>query len=208
MTVQLTRTAVGPGEPRPVPAAAAGARLALCAGLSPDTPGPAGQHPASTADQVVTALYRAQYRSLVRMATMLTSDSGTAEEVVQDCFVGMHAALWRLRDMDKAVNYLRRSVVNRCRSVMRRRIVADRYLPERKPDAPSAEQGALARLEHAAVLTALNALPVRQREAIVLRFYLDLSEEQVACAMNISRGAVKAHTARGKAALRTVLKEP
>jgi len=208
MTVQLTSAAVGPGEPHPVPAVAAGPHLTLCTGSPADAPGPAEQQPASTADQVVTALYRAQYRSLVRMATMLTSDSGTAEEVVQDCFVGMHAAFWRLRDMDKAVNYLRRSVVNRCRSAMRRRVVADRYRPEREPEMPSAEQGALARLEQATVLTALSGLPVRQREAIVLRFYLDLSEEQVASAMNISRGAVKAHTARGKAALRIVLKDP
>jgi RNA polymerase sigma-70 factor (sigma-E family) len=207
MAVQLTSAAAGPGEPHPVPAAAAGTRLTLCAGSPGDSSGPAARPPSSTADQVVTALYRAQYRSLVRMAAMLTGDSGTAEEVVQDCFVGMHAALWRLRDTDKAVHYLRRSVVNRCRSVLRRRIVADRYLPERERDAPSAEQGALARLEHAAVLTALSSLPVRQREAIVLRFYLDLSEEQVASAMNISRGAVKAHTARGKAALRVVLKD-
>jgi RNA polymerase sigma-70 factor (sigma-E family) len=163
---------------------------------------------ASVADQAVAALYRAEYRSLVRMATMLVGDPATAEEVVQDCFVGMHSAFWRLRDMDKALNYLRRSVVNRARSVMRRRVVAGRYLPRPGPDMPSAEQGALARIERSAVFSALRTLPVRQREAIVLRFYLDLSEDQVAGLMKISRGAVKAHTARGKAALRGLLREP
>jgi RNA polymerase sigma-70 factor (sigma-E family) len=162
----------------------------------------------SAADEAVDALYREQYRSLVRMATMLVGDTATAEEVVQDCFVGMHSAFSRLRDMDKALNYLRRSVVNRARSVMRRRVVAGRYLPRPEPDMPSAEQGALARLERSAVFSALRTLPVRQREAIVLRFYLDLSEDQVACAMKISRGAVKAHTARGKATLRGLLGEP
>jgi RNA polymerase sigma-70 factor (sigma-E family) len=171
----------------------------------PGSPGPTALGPSSTGDQAVTDLYRTQYRSLVRMAAMLVGDTATAEEVVQDCFVGIHGALWRLREDGKALNYLRRSVVNRSRSVMRRRVVADRYRPQPGPDMPSAEHGALVRLERSAIFSALRTLPTRQREAIVLRFYLDLSEEQVASAMNISRGAVKAHTARGKAALRGLL---
>jgi RNA polymerase sigma-70 factor (sigma-E family) len=174
---------------------------------APDVPGSTAGHLASAADNTVTALYVAQYRSLVRTAAMLVGDVGTAEEVVQDCFVSMHRAFWRLRDTDKALRYLRRSVVNRSRSVVRHRIVADRYLPKPEPDMPSAEQGAIALLAHAEVISALRLLPMRQREAIVLRFYLDLSEEQVASAMNISRGAVKAHTARAKSALRSVLEQ-
>ncbi len=160
---------------------------------------------AGNADETVTALYNEQYRSLVRLSSMLVGDLGTAEEVVQDCFIGMHRAFWRLRDSDKALHYLRRSVVNRSRSVLRHRSVADRHQPAPKPDMPSAEQGAIARIEQSAVISALRSLPLRQREALVLRYYLDLSEEQVALAMNISRGAVKAHTARGKLALRGVL---
>jgi RNA polymerase sigma-70 factor (sigma-E family) len=173
-----------------------------------DASGPEAPGPASVADQVVTALYREQYQSLVRMAAMLVGDTATAEEVVQDCFVGVHSAFSRLRDMDKALNYLRRSVVNRARSVVRRRVVAERYMPQPQPDMPSAEHGALVLLERSAVMSALRTLPLRQREAMVLRFYLDLSEEQVAYAMNISRGAVKAHTARGKVALRSLLGQP
>jgi RNA polymerase sigma-70 factor (sigma-E family) len=175
--------------------------------LEPAAWEPTAREPDSPADQAVTALYLTEYRPLVRMAAMLLGDTGAAEEVVQDCFIGMHAAFGRLRDMDKALHYLRRSVVNRSRSLMRRRVVADRYRPDPAPVMPSAEQGALVRLERSAMLTALRTLPVRQREAIVLRFYLDLSEQQVASSMNISRGAVKAHTARGKAALRSVLGE-
>jgi RNA polymerase sigma-70 factor (sigma-E family) len=190
-------------EPEPVPAVSAGATGAVPSHEA----GPAARHPASAADDAVTTLYAAHYRSLVRMAAMLVSDTGTAEEVVQDCFIGMHRAFWRLRDTDKALHYLRRSVVNRSRSVLRHAAVADRYQPKPEPDMPSAEQGAIARLDRAEVISALRSLPLRQREAIVLRFYLDLSEEQVASAMNITRGAVKAHTARGKAALRTVLEQ-
>jgi RNA polymerase sigma factor (sigma-70 family) len=63
----------------------------------------------------------------------------------------------------------------------------------------------LGTLEHEAVVAALRELPTRQREALVLRYYLDLSESEIADAMGISRGAVKSHAARGIAALRTTL---
>jgi RNA polymerase sigma-70 factor (sigma-E family) len=161
--------------------------------------------PLSDADLAITAMYSTEYRSLVRISVVLVGDVGTAEEVVQECFIAMYAAWRRLKNVDKAVNYLRRSVVNRSRSVLRRRIVADKHVPKHEPDMPSAEQGAITQLERTAVIAALRSLPVRQREAIMLRYYLDLSEEEVASAMRISRGAVKSHTARAKAALRAVL---
>ncbi|GAA4933307.1 SigE family RNA polymerase sigma factor [Streptomonospora halophila] len=159
------------------------------------------------ADQAVTQLYTTQYRPLVRLATLLVRDSGTAEEVVQDAFVAMHGAWRRLRDPNKALSYLRQSVVNRARSVLRHRAVVEKHAPKALPDAPSAEQGAMGELERAAVIEALRELPTRQREAIVLRYYGDLSEAQIADAMGISRGAVKSHTARGIAALRSVLEQ-
>jgi RNA polymerase sigma-70 factor (sigma-E family) len=157
------------------------------------------------AEQAVTAIYSTHYRSLVRLAVLLVRDMATAEEVVQDSFVAMHSAWRRLRDNDKALSYLRQSVVNRSRSVLRHRVVVDRNAPKPSPDMPSAEQGALTLLERSAVVTALRALPPRQREALVLRYYVDLSEAQIAAAMGISRGAVKSHTARAIAALRAVL---
>jgi RNA polymerase sigma-70 factor (sigma-E family) len=157
------------------------------------------------AEQAVTAIYSAHYRSLVRLAVLLVRDVATAEEVVQDSFVAMHSAWRRLRDNDKALSYLRQSVVNRSRSVLRHRVVVDRNAPKPAPDMPSAEQGALTLLERSAVVKALRALPARQREALVLRYYADMSEAQIATAMGISRGAVKSHTARAITALRTVL---
>ena len=160
---------------------------------------------ASDADQAIIAMYTAEYRSLVRMSVVLVGDVPTAEDVVQESFIAMYGAWRRLRNVDSAVSYLRRSVVNRSRSVLRRRIVADRLAPRREPDVPSAEQGAITRCERRAVVAALRSLSVRQREAVMLRYYLDLSEEEVASAMKISRGAVKSHTARAKAALRSVL---
>jgi RNA polymerase sigma-70 factor (sigma-E family) len=157
------------------------------------------------ADRAVTVLYAAHYRSLVRLAALLLRDTATAEEVVQDSFVAMHDGWRRLRDNDKALSYLRQSVVNRARSVLRHRVVVDRNAPKPPPDMPSAEQGAITLLERSAVVTALRTLPARQRETLVLRFYGDLSEAQIAAAMGISKGAVKSHTARAMTALRSVL---
>jgi RNA polymerase sigma-70 factor (sigma-E family) len=154
---------------------------------------------------VVTKIYRTHYRSLVRLATLLVRDVATAEEVVQDSFIAMHGAWRRLRDSDKALSYLRQSVVNRSRSVLWHRVVVDRNAPKPAPDMPSAEQGALSLLERSAVISALRTLPTRQREALVLKYYADLSEAQIAATMGISQGAVKSHTARGMASLRSVL---
>ncbi len=157
------------------------------------------------ADRAVTALYDNHYRALVRLAALLVRDVSTAEEVVQDSFVAMHSGWRRLRDSEKALSYLRQSVVNRSRSVLRHRVVVDRNAPKPPPDMPSAEQGAIALLERSAVVSALRTLPPRQREALVLRYYGDLSEAQIAAAMGISKGAVKSHTARAMTALRSVL---
>jgi RNA polymerase sigma-70 factor (sigma-E family) len=148
-------------------------------------------------------MYSTHYRSLVRLAALLVRDVATAEEVVQDSFIAMHTAWDRIRDNDKALSYLRQSVVNRSRSVLRHRVVVDRNAPAR--DLPTAEQSALTLLERRQVVTALRSLPPRQREALVLRYYGDLSEAQIASAMGISRGAVKSHTARAIASLRAVL---
>ncbi|MGQ0844253.1 MAG: SigE family RNA polymerase sigma factor [Sporichthyaceae bacterium] len=157
------------------------------------------------ADDAVTALYAAHYRELVRLSALLLRDAGAAEEVVQDAFVAMHGAWRRIRDEEKALAYLRRTVVNRSRSVLRRRVVADRYKPEPDPDVASAEDNVMRRFESRRVMDALRQLPPRQREALVLRYYGDLSEAQVAEAMKVSAGSVKTHTFRGMAALRTIL---
>ena len=158
-----------------------------------------------TADEAITTLYTAHYRSLVRTAALLLRDPAAAEEVVQDAFVAMHGKWGRLRDPDKAVAYLRQAVVNRSRSALRRRGVAERYVAPRAVDVPSAESGALAALDRDAVMAALAELPRRQREVLVLRYYADLSEQQIADAVGISPGAVKSHASRGVAALRRTL---
>ncbi|MGH8893581.1 MAG: SigE family RNA polymerase sigma factor [Actinomycetes bacterium] len=161
--------------------------------------------PSWGADDAVTHLYAAHYRSLVRLAALLLRDTAAAEEVVQDSFVAMHGAWRRLADPDRALAYLRQSVVNRARSALRHRSVVERHRPPASPHAASAEHGAMVALEHAEVLAALRRLPERQREVLVLRYYADLSEADIADALGISRGAVKSHASRGMAALRTSL---
>ena len=111
------------------------------------------------ADRAVTALYGTHYRPLVRLAALLVRDVATAEEVVQDSFMAMHASWRRLRDTDKALSYLRQAVVNKSRSVLRHRMVVDRNAPKPPPLAPSAEQGAMTELERSAVVSALRRLP-------------------------------------------------
>jgi RNA polymerase sigma-70 factor (sigma-E family) len=164
------------------------------------------------ADDAVTQLYAAHYASLVRLAALLVRHSGEAEEIVQDAFVAMHAKWRRLRDPDKALGYLRQTVVNRARSSQRRHAVADRHskataAPAGAHVAPSAEQRALSAETRATVMAALDRLPTRQREVLVLRYYIDLSENDIADTLGISRGAVKSHASRGVAALRTTLED-
>ena len=191
------------GEPR-----AAGPRPPHGAGALPADaalgPVPAGAQ--SDADQAITAIYGTEYRSLVQLAAVLVGDVGIAEEVVQDSFVAMHGAWSRLRDRDKALAYLRQRVINRSRSALRQGMAADGNAPKPKPGImPSAEQGAITQPELSAVISAIHTLSPRQREALMLRFYLNLSERQAASAMGISLAAANYHTARAKAALLSVL---
>ena len=159
------------------------------------------------ASDAVTEIYTTHYNQLVRLAVMLLHDVQTAEEVVQDAFEAMHMAWRRLRDREKALSYLRQAIVNRSRSVLRHRKVVELHPPKPAPDEQSAEHAALTLIERSAVTSALRTLPGRQREAVVLRYYGDFSEADIATAMGISRGAVKSHTARAMAALKTILEQ-
>lgn len=159
------------------------------------------------ADTAVDELYAAHYRRLVRLSVLLVRDVETAEEVVQDSFVAMHGRWRTLRDPDKGLAYLRQTVVNRSRSVLRHRGVQARHLPHVVPDQHGADEDALDAERRREVLDALLGLPTRQREVLALRYYLDLSEADIATTLGISRGAVKSHASRGVAALRHLLKD-
>jgi RNA polymerase sigma-70 factor (sigma-E family) len=161
----------------------------------------------SPRDAALAALFHEHYAALVRLAALLVDDPGAAEEVVQEAFVGLFRRWDRLHDPAAAPGYLRATVVNRSRSRLRHRAVRRRHRAEALPDAPSAEAGALARDEEHAVLVAVARLPRRQRECLVLRYYLDLGQSETAAALGISEGSVKSHTHRALAALAAQLGE-
>ena len=179
--------------------------MSMTTTASPALEGTIVPAPRWDADEAVTALYVSSYRPMVRLAVLLVGSAVEAEELVQDSFVALHGRWWRLRDHDRALAYLRSTVVNRCRSALRHRRVVDRHLPAPLDDAPSAEHAVLTRAARGEVVAALHRLPTRQREVLVLRYYGDLSEAEIATTLGISRGAVKSHASRGMAALRTTL---
>src|ERR1700712_4768701 len=158
-------------------------------------------------DDLLTALYALHYRSLIRLAALLLDEPAACEDVVQEAYIRVHSARSRLRDQDKALAYLRQTVVNLPRSTLRRRLVAARHAPPPMPDAASAEHDAYALVERDAVVVALRSLPRRQREAVVLRYYADATEAHAAAVMGISVGAVKSYTSRGLAGLGVLLED-
>lgn len=155
-------------------------------------------------DEALNALFAAHYHSLLRLAVLLV-DAPTAEDVVQDAFARLYGRWSTLRDPENAVAYLRSCVLNGARSRLRRRKTAERHEVVPPADQPSAEDTALRHSEHDAVLAALDGLPKRQREVLVLRYYLDLAESEIAATLGISNGSVKQHASRGLAALTRVL---
>jgi RNA polymerase sigma factor (sigma-70 family) len=165
--------------------------------------------PDADARQRVTALFAAHALGLVRLAKVMLGDQSIAEDIVQDAFAGMYRNWPSLRDRDRALGYLRASVLNGCRTAQRSRIRRDRalLLAPGAGDVVSAEESALVGEANREVLAALRALPARQREAVVLRHYLGLTEEEAAQTMQVTRGTIKSATSRGLSSLARILKE-
>ena len=175
--------------------------------LRPEEGSPAPSLPAADqAADLVDDLFRAHAVTLVRVAMLLLGDRQSAEDVVQDAFFGLYRSLPRLRDRDKALPYLRASVINGSRSVLRAR---KRALLRRVPhEAPvwSAESAAMVGEDRKALLAAVARLPRRSREVLALRYYLDLADQEIAAALGISRATVSSTASRALAALARALK--
>jgi RNA polymerase sigma-70 factor (sigma-E family) len=157
-------------------------------------------------ENAVIDLYRVHVVGLTRLAVVMLGDRAAAEDVVQDAFCGLYTHWRRLSDPAKALPYLRSSVLNGCRN-HRRRWHRARRDPAGWEDAESAESAVLLAEEHREVLAGLQRLPARQREALVLRFYLELAEPEIAQTMGISQGTVKSTTSRALATLGRILRE-
>ncbi|MDK1475494.1 SigE family RNA polymerase sigma factor [Streptomyces sp. 549] len=163
---------------------------------------------AGTTVDHLTETYRAHYRSLLGLAALLLDDTASCEDVVQEAFIRVHSARSRVKDPEKTLAYLRQTVVNLSRSTLRRRILGLKLLSKPMPDMASAEEGAYERMERDELKQALRGLQRRQREVLVLRYFADMTEEQVAGTLGISRGSVKAYGSRGIAALRVAMETP
>jgi len=155
-------------------------------------------------ESTVTAtevLFRRHYGEMVGLAGLLVGDRGTAEEVVQDAFARFHLSRHRITDPDREVSYLRSIVCNLARSRLRRLAVERRLRPMPRADVEPAPDVALTSHRRDEVAAALAALPRRQRECVVLRYWLDLPEREIAETLGIAAGSVKSHLHRGLGAL-------
>jgi RNA polymerase sigma-70 factor (sigma-E family) len=159
----------------------------------------------------VTVLYESHALGLIRLAVVMLGDRPAAEDVVQEAFCGLYRRWHTLSEETNALAYVRSSVINGCRTALRRRVrqltLAGFAGADQPGEADSAESAALLSEEHRQVLLAIRRLPARQREALVLRYYLDLDEGETAAAMRVSRGTVKSTTSRALAALGRILED-
>ncbi|WP_190817703.1 SigE family RNA polymerase sigma factor [Saccharopolyspora pogona] len=154
----------------------------------------------------LTDLYQEHYRQLLRIAILLVDDRASAEDIVQDAYVRVFDSRSRLRDPDKALAFLRQAVLNRARSMLRRRLIAKKYQPKLAIEDSQPDDTGRG-VDRAVLAAALAKLPRRQREAVVLRYYADLSEARTAEIMGCSQGAVKSYCSRGVSRLSDLLGE-
>ena len=163
--------------------------------------------PAADRDAAVSDLYAAHWSGLTRLALLMLGDRPSAEDVVQEAFTELYRRWDTIRESAKAPGYLRSTVLNRSRSVLRRRALARRYQPPEQPPVWSPEHDAMLGEDRREVLVALAALPPRRREVLVLRFYLNLSDAEIAETLGISEVTVRSTASRALAALGRALEE-
>jgi RNA polymerase sigma-70 factor (sigma-E family) len=163
------------------------------------------------AEQAITALYQTHATGLIRLAVVMLGSRPAAEDIVQEAFCGLYRRWGQLEKADRALYYVRASVLNGCRSELRARTRASQRIAGAlagsalSESTASAEEIALIGEEHREVLAAIRRLPHRQREALVLRYFLDLPDSEVARSMGITPGTVKSSTSKALAALARML---
>lgn len=168
---------------------------------------PADVATAKDRDSAVSALFVAHHARLVMLAQMILGDWASAEDVVQDAFASLYRRWPWLRDKGAAIGYLQASVTNGSRSRLRRLRTVRASALDRTVEtyADSADEAVLRNDTQRALAASLAQLPVRQRQVVVLRYYLDQSESDIAATLSISKGSVKKHASRALAALGVLL---
>jgi RNA polymerase sigma factor (sigma-70 family) len=188
--------------------------MAISGSLSPwyltgAVPAERGAHPATTsgaaeeidAERLVVRLFEQEGQSLVRLARIFVDDRNAAEDIVQEAFIRLARTAHRIRDEAKAAPYLRSIVLNLARDNNRRGLVSLRHHLPTDDRRASTEDVIELREDQQQVIDALRELPLRQRNALVLRYYEELGIDDIASAMGISRNSVKTHLRRGLSAL-------
>ncbi|CAI7979882.1 RNA polymerase sigma-70 factor, ECF subfamily [Frankia sp. Hr75.2] len=148
----------------------------------------------------VAAVFAAHGAGLFRLAVLLVGDRATAEDIVQDAFVGLQRRWPDLRDPGRAPAYVRTAVVNGANSALRRRALTRRLHASHPPpiwSAESAEYAAIVGEDRLEVMRALARLPPRRRAVLVLRYYLDLTDDEIADVLGISPSSVRSTASRG-----------
>jgi RNA polymerase sigma-70 factor (sigma-E family) len=158
-------------------------------------------------DAAVSELYVAHWPGLVRFALLLLGDRPSAEDVTQEAFTELYRRWETIREPAKAPGYLRTTVLNRSRTLLRRRKLARLHLRGEEPPTWSAEYDALLGEDRREVLVALAALPPRRREVLVMRFYLNLTDAEIAETLGISEVTVRSTASRALTALARALEE-
>ena len=160
------------------------------------------------ADRLVADLYRAEASNLVRLARFFVDDRDAAEDLVQEAFIRLARATGRINNPDKAPAYLRSIVLNLARDHNRRGLVSLRHRPSVEPEPPSVEEMVAVRADQQRVIESLRDLPHRQRDCLVLRYYLELGVAEIGATLGISPNSVKTHLSRGLRSLAIDLEQP
>ena len=157
--------------------------------------------------RLLVRLFEAEGAALVRLARIFTDDRNAAEDLVQEAFIRLYRSAHAIRETDRAAAYLRSIVLNLCRDHNRRGLMSLRHLEttDRPQDEPGADDAVVRNERQAEVVDVLMPLPLRQRQCLVLRYYLELSEREIASSLGISANSVKTHCRRGLAGMRSAL---
>lgn len=166
------------------------------------------EFPWSSADVVIADLYRAEASNLVRLARFFVDDRDAAEDLVQEAFIRFARSVGRIRDHERAPAYLRSIVLNLARDHNRRGLVSLRHRPAADPPGPTLDELVALRADQQRVIEALRSVPRRQRDCLVLRYYLELSVAEIASTLGVSPNSVKTHLQRGLRSLSQVLDDP
>jgi RNA polymerase sigma-70 factor (sigma-E family) len=156
---------------------------------------------AAPRDAVLAELFEREATSLVRLARFFVDDRAAAEDLVQEAFIRLARTLHRLRDQAAATAYLRAIVLNLARDHNRRGLMSLRHQPPVAPEPVSVEDEVAGRDDARRMVAALRTLPRRQRDCLVLRYYLDLPVAEVAATLDLSVNSVKTHLQRALRAL-------